>query len=228
MRSRTFHPRGHALASKSGDRTRDLLLDAAGEVFAVKGYDGATSREICELAGVNSAAVNYHFGGIEALYAATLLEAHRRLVGIERLTEIVESHDAAEAKLCAFLQLMVQRLVPPAQKSWELRLIGREIASPSPARELLMEVEAQPKISLLRALIGELIGAPPDSPIVGRALFTIAAPCLFLACADPTVLRTILPALADPEAEVEPLTHHLQRFILAGLAAIADPRHPEY
>ena len=51
------------------DDTRENLLLAAGKVFADKGYEKATVREICKAAGVsNLAAVNYYFGDKERLY----------------------------------------------------------------------------------------------------------------------------------------------------------------
>jgi AcrR family transcriptional regulator len=43
---------------RDGASSRAAILDAAGRVFARKGFAEATLREICALAGVNSAAVN--------------------------------------------------------------------------------------------------------------------------------------------------------------------------
>ena len=48
-------------------KTRSRILEAAGRLFSHKGYERTTAREICTLAQVNPAAVNYHFGGKDAV-----------------------------------------------------------------------------------------------------------------------------------------------------------------
>src|SRR4030042_1440789 len=53
---------------KGAAKTPKSLLAAASEVFGEKGYRDATIAEICERAGANVAAVNYHFGDKETLY----------------------------------------------------------------------------------------------------------------------------------------------------------------
>jgi AcrR family transcriptional regulator len=50
------------------DETRCRLLRAAVDVFAHHGYHGASTREICELAGANTAAIHYHFRDKAGLY----------------------------------------------------------------------------------------------------------------------------------------------------------------
>src|ERR1700740_2655251 len=59
----------------SEENTRDKILSAAGEVFAEQGFDGATIRAITERAGVNVAAVNYHFRDKTEVYTKVVLEA---------------------------------------------------------------------------------------------------------------------------------------------------------
>ncbi len=63
------------------DTTKDRLLEAAGEEFAEKGFEMARVRTICERAGANIAAVNYHFGDKEQLYVQAVLE---RIVAASR------------------------------------------------------------------------------------------------------------------------------------------------
>ncbi len=68
--------------SLKADDTRTRLLEAAGEVFAEKGYRAATVREICRRAGANVAAVHYYFGDKKALYVATVGYAHGSETGL--------------------------------------------------------------------------------------------------------------------------------------------------
>jgi AcrR family transcriptional regulator len=56
------------------DASRRDLLDAAAALFDERGYDGATVRDIGELAGVDPALIARYFGGKEGLYLAALVE----------------------------------------------------------------------------------------------------------------------------------------------------------
>ena len=53
-------------------RSRELLLAAASELFAVRGFDRSTTREIGERAGVDPALIARYFGSKAQLYIATL------------------------------------------------------------------------------------------------------------------------------------------------------------
>ena len=49
--------------------SRERLLDAARRLFAERGYNGVSVRDIATEAGVNSASIGYYFGGKEKLLA---------------------------------------------------------------------------------------------------------------------------------------------------------------
>jgi AcrR family transcriptional regulator len=51
------------------DEKRERLLDAASEVFAAKGFSGATTAEIATRAGVSEGILFHHFGSKRELFA---------------------------------------------------------------------------------------------------------------------------------------------------------------
>jgi AcrR family transcriptional regulator len=68
-----------ALAQRDAARSRSIILDAAEEVFARSGYDGAKFSEICEAARVSRGLPSYLFGTKELLYRAVVERAAQRL-----------------------------------------------------------------------------------------------------------------------------------------------------
>lgn len=55
-----------------GELTANRLLDAAEALFAEKGFEGATLREIARRAGIHQPGLYNHFASKQALYAAVL------------------------------------------------------------------------------------------------------------------------------------------------------------
>ncbi len=124
-------------------------------------------------------------------------------------------------KLRAVISMIVRRLAFP-NASWEMRLISREIISPSPAREAFFRSEVLPKLTVLRGIVAAMIGAQREDPVVGRTMLTLLAPAMLLAIMQRDVLTHVMPGLAHGSDEIDPLIDHIERFISAGLAAVAS------
>jgi AcrR family transcriptional regulator len=60
--------------------TRDLLLDAAADVFATRGFEGASLEEIADTAGYTRGAIYKHFGGKEELFLAVTKRSNERFL----------------------------------------------------------------------------------------------------------------------------------------------------
>jgi len=203
----------------SGATTRLQLLDAAGLIFAQKGFDRATAKEIAKAAGTNAASVNYHFGGIDRLYEAVLVRAHDDLISLRQLQDVMVEGLSAEQKLQRLLSMVVGLFTGPDVSSWAIRVISRELLSPSPSLAVLHERAVDPKKSLILDLVAELAGRSKDDPAVMRCFFSIAAPCGILLMANRETLRQMFPSLL--EGDPIDLEQHLVRFALAGIAAVA-------
>jgi AcrR family transcriptional regulator len=73
-----------ARAGLEPDSTKARILAAAEQVFAARGFDGASTREIAGRAGVNISSLHYHWDSKETLYVAVFqaivgrIEAHLR------------------------------------------------------------------------------------------------------------------------------------------------------
>ena len=205
---------------RPGARAR--LLDAAGEVFADKGFEGARGADICAQARVNPAAINYYFGGMDGLYEAVLIEARDRLPRIGDLAAIAAADTDSRSKLRGIMQLAIAALSGPASRTWVLRLVGREALSLSPTFErLLVEAEGLPKLAILRSIIGQIMGLSPDHPAVARSCLSVIAPCQVMLIAHRGLMAHLLPASQPRGRGDEDLVEHLVDFALGGLLAVA-------
>ena len=80
--------------------TKDIILDAAEDLFAEKGFHGTSVRAITSKAGVNLAGVNYHFGTKEALIKAVFERRFNPINAMrtERMTEVLDKAKKARKK----------------------------------------------------------------------------------------------------------------------------------
>jgi AcrR family transcriptional regulator len=108
--------------------TSTALLEAARDLFASRGYDGASIRAITDRAGTNLGAVTYHFGTKEALYDRVI----ETFIGPlrERVLRAAETEGSPLDRIEAILREAFQHYVDdPAMP----RLILQQIASGRPA-----------------------------------------------------------------------------------------------
>lgn len=203
--------------------TRRRLLETAGQVFAERGLDAVTGLEITKRAGVNSAAINYYFGGVGGLYEAVLLEARSRLPSFETLSAAVAEKTDARAKLYAAVELVVAVLTGPTPQSWILRLLMREILSPSTAFErLLLEAEGLPKLRMLKGIVAEIMNLPIDHPAVAQGCISTVAPLQVMLIGGRGVLELAYPELDLAASGAPMLVERMVGFALGGLDAIAE------
>ncbi|MGY3555426.1 TetR/AcrR family transcriptional regulator [Williamsia sp. R60] len=86
------HKRKHA----AGESTRVLLMETAEQLFAVRGIEGVTLREIQHAAGQsNSSVITYHFGSKTGLVHALIRHRHAEL-DKHRLTALAAMRDAGQ------------------------------------------------------------------------------------------------------------------------------------
>ncbi len=198
--------------------TRIELLEVAGEVFSARGYHGTSGKEICERAGVNAAAINYHFGGIEALFEAVLDEAWRHLPSFEAQMAR-ESRGGAAAKLRAAIEVLVDTLAGASRSSWAVKLLAREMVEPSWATRRHLLSEGMRKLGALRTVVAEILELPEDHPAVARASGLVLAPSQVMIMSNTGLRNALMPDLSS-ELGTKAIAEHWLAFSLGGLAAL--------
>lgn len=196
--------------------TRTRLLDAAGEVFAERGFRAATVREICQRAGANVAAVNYHFGDKERLYAAVFAHTHR--ASLERYPPDlgVAAGAGAEERLRAFIRALLLRALDEGRPAWHGQLMLREMVEPSPVLDSVVKTAVRPLFDALRGIVRELMGPKADERRITLVAFSIVGQCLFHRHCRAVIARLVPDQRYGPK-DVDDLAEHVTRFSLGAI-----------
>ncbi len=199
--------------------TRERILTAAAEVFAERGFREATTRLICQAAGVNVALVNYYFRSKAELYKAVIGELFREVA--EPLLSLPGSvRDAAswQAAMRAWVRrsLEICAAVRPPE-SHIARLMGLEEQVPAEVMEELMREFAEP----IRLAFGSLVrmGMEGDDPVeVSLWHSSVSAQYVVYALAKPSWVVRFCPAGVSREAWLERASEHICGDLFARLS----------
>jgi len=128
--------------------TKTRILDTAERLFAQKGFDAVSLRNIIASASVNLAAVHYHFGSKQALVHAVIAR-RLRPINEERLAKLAEAR-ANAGKQPVKLERVLECLFRPL-----FRLQANPKAGPTFAR-LVGRVMGERNEGLQKFMMGEL------------------------------------------------------------------------
>ena len=199
------------------DPTKVRLIEAAGEEFADKGFDATRIRTICDRAGANVAAVNYHFGDKEQLYVQTVLDAHR--CGME-----LGQDDAAVAagpaeQLRSFIHhFLTHVLAINHPEDWRHRLMLREMLHPTSASDVLVRESIRPHFERLQQIVRQFC-PDADERKLNALSFSVIGQCLHYRMARPVTER-LIGQQAFHALDLDFLTDHITSFCLAALGSI--------
>lgn len=213
-------------AHGTGDReTRDRLLREAELLFADRGFNGVTVREICSAAHANVAAVNYHFGDKLGLYREVMR------VAIGAMREVTDTARAAGQglspadRLRAYVSLFLHRLLTPGRETIH-HLIQREIADPTPLLDDLVEQGLRPRLEYLAGIVAEMIESDSSDVRVKLCVMSIVSQTVMYARHNAIADR--LGYSAHPTAgEIAAAARHIAEFSIGGIYAIARAAEAE-
>src|SRR5690349_21886255 len=170
----------------ASEQTRTRLIDAAGEMFAEVGFHHTTVRQICQRAGANIAAVNYHFRDKTGLYTEVVRQS-MRAAKLDAVRAAFDQNLPPEAILRAVIKARLESLRSLDLGDWHFRIFAHELTKPSPAMNVVVNEAIRPLYSRMCKLIGNMIGLSADDQKTRLCAHSIIGQILFYAFARPVV-----------------------------------------
>jgi AcrR family transcriptional regulator len=160
--------------------TKERILNAAEKLFAEHGFDAASLRGITAEAGVNLAAVNYHFRSKEALIQAIF--ARRFALLNQQRQAMLETYKAEAGDKPVPLEKLMRAFIEPAFRMplgsdtnmTELgRLIGRMYSTDSPSLRELIAGEVRTRLAQFLESARAILPDIPAEDVLWRWFFSI-------------------------------------------------------
>jgi AcrR family transcriptional regulator len=209
----------------SVNSTRDRLLETALRVFAERGYEAATIREICGRADANVAAVHYHFGDKRRLYEAifeTLFVTLR-----QRRVRFLPPDAPAEERLRVYIRALFEEIFycdGDAERQVQLsKIYLAEMANPTEVLDRIVSEHLEPDARELYSIVGELLGLPPTDDLTIDCAASIAGQVLYYYHAAP-IIRRLHPDRSAVPARIDALVEQVWQFSLGGIDRMARSR----
>lgn len=218
--------------SRTPPDTRERILLAAEEEFMARGYATASLRTITARAGVNLAAVNYHFGSKEAL----IREVFARHLGplnqarIAYLTRLETEAGGAPLPPGKIIEAMV---APAMQLSRDplrrgarfLRLLGRALSEPADGMREVLPAQYREVVLRFKAALTRALPELPEAELVWRMHFMFGA--MSYAMAGNDALQLIATCEVEGGDDPGAIIARLLPFLTAGLQAPLPASRPE-
>jgi len=171
--------------------TKKRIIETAGNIFADVGFQNATVREICKQAGVNIAAINYHFGDKKRLYLAVLKHGKDHIFKERPLNERLEKSSSPEEKLTAFISWYVGTIKEchMGEFPWIRKLIAHELFRPTEGLDMVAEEAVKPIFKRLSEIVRQLLGKDAAEDRVRLCCASIVGQSLFFFYAQPMIER---------------------------------------
>ena len=211
-------------AIKPLHETQTRILDAAEELFMQHGFEGASMRMLTARAGVNLAAINYHFGSKDALVEAVFRrrldpENAERIAELDRLEKASGGAPLAPATIIRAFVGTSLRMIQDEKKGGRnfIRLLGRTYTDPAKRIRALIGQLYAPAMARFKDAFAKALPELPREELVWRLHFMFGTLSYTLAATD--TLELIAGCKPEDRYDARVLEERLTAFLGAGLRA---------
>lgn len=212
--AQTFGTPRKRAPSKRALATRKRVLDAAERVFADRGFDGATIRDIAAEAGEPVGTIHHHGGGKESLFHRTVARRAETL-SQARLDALAHLRDTGDLTLETLLSAFMRPFFELSQKDPRWRDYARIVAFVS-ADDRWRAIAADhfdPTAEIFLAELLTLLPSASRQQLAEGFVFSVSAMLALLTS------QGRIGALGRTPAQEADQIDHLIRYCAAGLSA---------
>jgi len=206
--------------------TKDSILNTAERLFAERGYEATSLRAITSAAGVNLAAVNYHFQSKDQLLRALFTRGMQRLN--RKRTALLDSYEAEYGNKPVPPEKLVRALIEPmidvsGDQAKESKvfgmLLGRMYAAPKGPLDDILVSDIEKFSERFKFAIRRTLPEIPLEDLFWRAFFAIGATAHTLIASH--LIKTISHGICNPD-DRDAVLEKLTAFIVGGIKVSAN------
>lgn len=213
---------GDEAGKRGAQDKRQRLLEAAGEVFAQRGYKAATILEISKRANANIASVNYHFRDKESLYR----EVFRYAMSQAQSRYLAYPFDVSEGRPAQRFRQELRRYLKTNfsadREPWQAMIFFREMIEPTDVFQTLLEEILKPYQQFLESLVREVAGPQVDEHSIRFSAFATLAISSYFHSVE-QYIKKIYPEERFSGESSDELADLITRFVLGGIRALKLP-----
>ena len=206
-------------SKKASRDKRQRLLEAAGEVFAQRGFKAATIQEISQRAKAKIASVTYHFHDKENLYRDTLRYAMEQSKERYQAYPIDESERRSAWRAQFELRRYLDVMFASDQAPWQVMMFCREMLDPTEVFESLVTEQMEPHPKHVESLLQDVIGPDTDQQAVRFSALAAIFLCSSFQSAQNFIRKVYPDEHFDADTNDE-LANLIGSFVIGGLHAL--------
>lgn len=186
-------------------------------MFAKRGFDRATVREICSQAGVNIASVGYYFGDKLGLYREVFRMVRSGCPEAPEGDPALSPEVAAEQRLFLLVYRLLAGMLARDNSGWESQLMAREMNQPTELFPEMVQECIRPHFERLVAAIRDLAVSDTPDYVLHQLALSAVGQCLHYRVGSEVIKRLIpAPSLAE-HFSVKVLACHITSVILSAV-----------
>lgn len=203
----------------SKENTRDKILLTACELFAEKGFNGITHREIGKAADVNPALINYHFRSKQKLYEEVVEYCFQK--SFETHPTNIKESISVEDKIVTYVRSRINSVLDNGPGGWFPRLIHNEMSNQNEISNYIRDNYIKVRKKEFTKLIAEYLNQPANELIVKTTVFNLSSQWILLNIARKHG-KLFFNSQQPSADEIKKRVDHIIDFIIGGLRHVKN------